>query len=139
MAMGSAPSATQVYLARVVDALVYGAVVALLASLVSAAIGLLVLGSLNGMKFVLFVAGFGQIALGVISLWPSDVSDIEDTGGPPPNEVSRVQRVVDRLAPTELLGLPVEQRFEHGVRQLVAGVLMLVVSFSMEAAFGVGA
>lgn len=137
--MGTAPSAARIYLARVVDAVVYGALVALVVSLVGAVVGLLVFGSLNGTKLLLFVAGFAQITVAVVSLWPSDVSDLEGSNAPDPEEVSRVQLLVDRIVPKERLGLPVQERFEHGVRQFVAGVAILAVSFSMEAVFGIAA
>lgn len=138
MAMGiPSRSSVDAYLARIVDATVYAVVVAMAGCLVSGIAGILILGSLNGTKFLLFVLGFLQIGVGVARLWPTDVSDIE--GGPEsnPDDPSRVQLVVDRIAPTERLGLPPNERFERGGKQLLAGVLLLVVSFSMEAVFGI--
>lgn len=137
MAIGKPLPPVRIYIARVVDAVTYGAVVALIGCLISGAIGFLFLGSLNGMKFVLFIVGFVQIGVGVVELWPTDISDVENTNEQSPDELSGVQIIVDWLVPTDWLGLPPDERFEHGVRQLLAGGLMLVISFTMEAVFGI--
>jgi hypothetical protein len=137
MAMGVPSSSVKVYLSRSIDAAIYSSVIALFGALLSGVLGFLLLGSLNGVKFLLFVAGFIQIGIGVAQLWPSDISDVNEPDKPNPDEISRVQLVVDWLAPTDRLGLPPDERFEHGVRQFLAGMLLLVISFSMEAMFGV--
>lgn len=137
MTMEIPSSSVGVYLARIIDAAIYCSVVALVGSLISGVLGFLLLGSLNGMKFLLFVAGFIQIGVGVAQLWPTDISDVEEPDKPNPDEISRVQLVVNWLAPTDRLGLPPDERFEHGVRQFLAGMLLLVISFSMEAVFGI--
>lgn len=137
MGTGEPMGPSVAYLARIIDAVTYGAVVAVAWSLVCAVLGLLVFGSWSGVKLLLFIAGFLQIAIGVAQLWPTDISDVERPHERTPDDVSGVQAVVNRVAPFEQLGLPPDERFEPGVRQFVAGLLLLGVSYSMEAVFGI--
>lgn len=126
------------YFAKSIDAITYGIVVSVFGWLICTVLGLLLLGSWSGVKFLLFIAGFLQIAIGVTQLWPTDVSDLENANNPDPDDVSHVQIIVNRIAPIDRLGLPPTERFEPGVKRFVAGLMLLGISLSMEVVFGIG-
>ncbi|WP_435115521.1 DUF7555 family protein [Halolamina sp. C58] len=127
-------SALAVFLAKAIDGVVYAALTAVIASLAGLAVGALLGAPWVVLKYLLFVGGFLQVGVGVAQLWPTDPSDLE---GPTPEQSSRTQAVVDRLAPIGRLGLPVGRRFDVGAKRFLSGLAILFVSFALEAVFGV--
>jgi len=91
-------------------------------------------------KFLLFLVGFSLLAFGTVSLWPALPTDPEEADPPAVTErelspfesalASVFSRVDDRYPPTE--------RFSPGFKLFVAGCVVLLVSYLMEAALGVG-
>ena len=112
---------------RLADALARALVLTALVVAVSAAISFALGGRWLGVKYLLFVVG------GVFSrptpAWRDDPY-IQRSGGSTP-----FQSLVDRLLGG--FGLPADERFPTGIRVLLAGLLMLGISFVMETVFGV--
>lgn len=127
-------SSRAMVLAKAIDGVVYAAVTAGIASLLGLLVAAPFAQPLVALKYLLFVGGFLQLGVGVAQLWPTDPSDLEE---PAPEPTSRTQDVVDWLAPTGRLGLPVGQRFDPGARRTLSGLAILFVSFVLEAGLGV--
>ncbi|MDB2272660.1 hypothetical protein PN416_10735 [Halorubrum ezzemoulense] len=127
-------SPVAVFLSKTIDGVVYAVITAGAASLVGLAVGALFAEPLVVLKYLLFVGGFLQVGVGIAQLWPSDPSDVRESA---PDEVSRTQRVVNRLSPTRCLGLPVGRYFALGTKRFLSGLAILLVSFGLEAVLGV--
>lgn len=128
----------RVYLAKSLDTAAYSAVVGVVGVVLGVGVGLLLGATLNGAKYFLFVTGFLQMSVGVAQMWPTDRESMHDEGADP-DDLTRIQAVVDRLLPSESLSLPPGERFEPGLRRFVSAVLLLAVSLSLEVVFGAGA
>jgi hypothetical protein len=119
---------------RLLDALVRAVILTTLVVAVSAAISFALGGRWVGVKYLLFVVGFLALGIGGVLSRPTpawrEEPYVQRSGGSTP-----FQALVDRglgrfaLAPGE--------RFPTGVRVLLAGLLMLGLSFALETVFGV--
>ncbi|ELZ51103.1 hypothetical protein C464_01446 [Halorubrum coriense DSM 10284] len=123
-----------VFLSKTVDGVIYAVLTAGAASLVGLTVGAFFAEPLVVLKHLLFVGGFLQVGVGVAQLWPTDSSDVRE---PDPDAATRTQRVVDRLSLTRRLGLPAGRHFALGTKRSLSGLAILLVSFGLEAAFGV--
>lgn len=116
-----------------VDALAHAVALAAVVFLAAAAVSFALGGDWVGVKYLLFLVGFFALGVGGLFLRPTPLwrdSPLVSRSGPTPFE-----RAVDRL-----LGgyaLDPADRFPSSARVLLAGFLMLAVSFLMETAFGV--
>jgi hypothetical protein len=119
---------------RLADALARALVLTALVVAVSAAISFALGGRWLGVKYLLFVVGFLALGIGGVFSRPTpawrDDPYIQRSGGSTP-----FQSLVDRLLGG--FGLPADERFPTGIRVLLAGLLMLGISFVMETVFGV--
>lgn len=101
---------------------------------------------LNGVKVGLFVTGTLCFGYATVLLWPSR-SDTRGDGGPPeagrtregPRTRTRLEAALDRLPPLRWIPLGPADRLHPGTKLYAASLLMLAVSYVMEAAFGVRA
>jgi len=129
---GGADSAS--FARRLADALARAVVLTALVVAVSAAISFALGGRWLGVKFILFVVGFLALGIGGILARPTpawrDEPYVSRSG-----ESTPFQALVDRLLGR--FALAPDERFPTGVRVLLAGVLMLAISFLMETVFGV--
>lgn len=124
---------------------------------------LLVGAGWNGVKVGLFLAGTVTFGYATLLLWPSrpTVDDPDRSGdgsnaGPsdaavdggvgtvePAGEAARTdtrfEAALGRLPPLQWYGLPPAERFHPGTKLYVASLLMLAVSYAMEALLGVRA
>lgn len=119
---------------RLVDAFARAVILTTLVITVSAAISFALGGRWLGVKYILFVVGFFALGIGGILSRPTpawrDEPYVSRSG-----ESTPFQALVDRLLGG--FALAPRERFPTGVRVLLAGVLMLAISFVMETVFGV--
>ena len=119
---------------RLVDALARALVLTTLVVAVSAAVSFALGGRWLGVKFILFVVGFLALGIGGVLARPTpawrDEPYVSRSG-----ESTPFQALVDRVLGG--FALPPGERFPTGVRVLLAGVLMLALSYTMETVFGV--
>ena len=118
---------------KLLDLLAYAVVLGLLVFLATAAVSFALGGGWGGVKFLLFVLGFLGMGVGAFFLRPTppwrDEPLVQRTGETP------LERLVRRLLGGR--ALDPDQQYPPSARVLVAGVLLLVVSFVMETVFGV--
>jgi hypothetical protein len=124
---------------RLADALLYATVLTSVVIAVVAPLSLATGGSLVGVKWALFLLGFPLMAGGSWKLRPSAAwrdegsrLDWENTRGE-----GKLQGIVDSLPPLRGRRLRDTDRLSDGTKLFLTGSLMLVVSFLLEALFGV--
>lgn len=110
----------------------------------------------NGVKFGLFVVGTLCFGYATVLLWPSRPDARRDGGRPRPERSrdgrpeagrtpegprtrTRFEAALDRVPPLRWVPLGPADRFHPGTKLYAASLLMLAVSYVMEAAFGVRA
>lgn len=131
---GAGDSATGVStLRKLLDTLAYAVVLSLLIFLATTAVSFALGGGWGGVKYLLFVLGFLAFGAGAFFLRPTppwrDEPLVKRSGETP------FERLVRRLLGDHALAP--DQQYRPGARVLVAGVLLLAVSFVMETVFGV--
>jgi len=114
------------------------AALAVVATVVGVAAGGLAAGGLGVAKTILFVLGFLLFGLGAIELRPPPAWKDEKRFSLAPSGESRVDRLVRRLPPLNGRAVPAGQRIGRGTKWFAAGLLVLVVSYAMEALLGAG-
>jgi hypothetical protein len=118
---------------KLLDLLAYAVVLSLLVFLATAALSFALGGGWGGVKYLLFVLGFLAFGAGAFFLRPTppwrDEPLVQRTGETP------FERLVRRLLGDH--ALDPNQQYPPSARVLVAGVLLLAVSFVMETVFGV--
>lgn len=123
-----------------VDTLTYAFVVTTLSVFGSLVVSVATGGWLARANAVLFVAGWVQLAYATVVMWPSSPDDLRD----PPDEntvgtSTRIQSIARALPPLRWMRLPLPaERMPPEAQLFVAAILVLAVSFSAEAFFGVG-
>ncbi|WP_254766325.1 DUF7555 family protein [Salinilacihabitans rarus] len=131
-----------------VDAVVYGAVVTALVFVGSTLASFASGGDWVTVKAVLFVVGTLVLGYGTARLWlaaPYWQDDAEETGSLtgsaaiPKRGGTRFQRFVERVPPRRWVDLTPREAVSPASKLLVAGLMIMAVSFVMEAAFGIGA
>lgn len=131
---GAGEDPTDVSLARkLLDTLAYAVALSALVFLAATAVSFALGGDWGGVKYLLFALGFLALGAGAFFLRPTppwrDEPLVRRTGQTP------FERAVRRLLGD--LALDPDQQFPPAARVLVAGVLLLAVSFVMETVFGV--
>lgn len=120
-------------LRKLLDTLAYAVALSLLVFLAATAVSFALGGGWVGVKYLLFVLGFLALGAGAFFLRPTppwrDEPLVRRTGRTP------LERLVRRLLGDR--ALDPDQQYPASARVLLAGVLLLAVSFLMEAVFGV--
>jgi hypothetical protein len=119
---------------KLLDALARATMFTALVVAVAAAVSFALGGRWLGVKYLLFVVGFLALGLGGVLARPKPAWRDEPYVSRP-TESTPFQALVDRLLGG--YGLAPADRLPTGVRVLLAGVLMLAISFVMETVFGV--
>ena len=136
--MAGQPRPAAFRLRQALDALVYAiafvTVLVALAAVVSFPVG----GGWVGVKFALFFVGFFLFGLSAFQLrptppWKEDESDTSDGE----RDETRFQAAVQRLPPLGRYGLAPDDRLSPAAKLFLASVVVLLVSYVMEAGFGV--
>ena len=119
---------------KLLDTLAYAVVLSVLVFLATTAVSFALGGRWGGVKYLLFVLGFLGLGAGAFFLRPTppwrDEPLVRRTGQTP------FERFVRRLLGSYALD-PDQQYPAAAARVLVAGVILLAVSFVMETVFGV--
>lgn len=130
-----------------VDAVVYGAVVTALVFVGSTVVSFASGGDWVTVKAVLFVVGTLVLGYGTARLWLAAPYWRDDTEAAasmtgseaiPKRAETRFQRLVERVPPRRWIDLTPQETVAPASKLLVAGLLIMAVSFVMETAFGVG-
>lgn len=128
-------------LALSVPVVVYAYAVAFSAAVTAVAVALGVAsgGGLVRAKYILFFAGFAVLMVGTAGLWPTSPEDLEEGDSiPEAREETRLEAVAQAVPPTRWLPAPPPgSRPSDGGRRFLAGLLVLLTSYAMEAVFGV--
>lgn len=136
--MADRPRPEAFRLRQALDALVYAiafvTVLVALAAVVSFPVG----GGWVGVKFALFFVGFFLFGLSAFQLrptppWKEDENDTSDGE----RDETRFQAAVQRLPPLGRYGLAPDDRLSPAAKLFLASVVVLLVSYVMEAGFGV--
>ena len=118
---------------KLLDALAYAVALSALVFLAATAVSFALGGGWGGVKYLLFVLGFLALGAGAFFLRPTppwrDESLAKRTGQTP------FERAVRRLLGERALAP--DQQYPPAARVLLAGVLLLAVSFVMETVFGI--
>jgi hypothetical protein len=131
---------------KLADALLYAVVLTVVWAVIFLLPSLLLGGDLVGVKWGLFLVGLLALGAGSFKLRPGKRWRAEDDGLVSGSDglisdsrgQSQVQRLVDRLLPAPDAPLADDQRFSDGLKLLLGAVCMLLTSFLLEAALGVG-
>ena len=151
--MGPTPTRAQLRIAaRVcVDAGAYAVVVAAAATALAFVVGVASGGGFVRMKTLLFLSGFGLMAYSTARLWPTSTEDVgaDGVGGvappaggsvPTPTRQTRFESVARQLPPARWSRLPpADRRLTPAGKLFWGSVTVLLVSYAMEAVFGVAA
>ncbi|WP_336135259.1 DUF7555 family protein [Natronomonas amylolytica] len=145
-----APLAVRLRIAALVfvDAAVYALVAAAVTAVLAFVLGVATGGGFVRMKALLFLAGFGLMAYSTVRLWPSSPEDLdEDTmsgvsppGGsiPAATNETRFQTFVRGLPPLRWIRPPPpDRRLSSAGKLFWSSVAILLLSYLMEAVFGV--
>lgn len=133
---------------QALDALVYGVAVVGVLVVGSALVSFPVGGGWVGVKYVLFFVGFFLFGLSAFQLRPKPAWKRDDgengnaangNGTSGERAETRFQALVQRLPPLGRYGLAPDDRLSPAAKLFVASVLVLLVSFLMESAFGIAA
>jgi hypothetical protein len=124
---------------QVLDALVYALAVAGVLAVGTGALSVGFGGGLVGAKYLLFFLGFVLFATGAIGMRPTAAwkDDEESAAVVGRAEETRFQGTLHRLPPLRRYELAPAERLSAGTKLFVASVLVLAISFVLEAVFGV--
>ena len=126
---------------QALDAIVYAVVVTAIVSIISIVVSFVLGWGLVGVKFTLFVVGFGLFGVSTFKLRPT--APWKEENGNESSEISYsdddspLQRVIHRVLPLDQYELHPKDRLSDGAKLFLASVLMLVVSFLMESVLGI--
>ena len=121
-----------------VDALAYGVAAAALVVVAGLVVGVATGGGLVRAKRLLFLAGFLLMGYATVRLWPRSPEDLDRGALPADHDQTRFQRAVSALPPLRWLRPPPpHRRFTPPGKLFVGSLLVLAVSYAMEALFGV--
>lgn len=125
-----------------IDVVGYAVVVAATAVVAALVAAVVSGGGFVRTKALLFVAGFSLMAYATIRLWPTSPEDVDGGGAgsiPSSTERTRFQSLVWALPPLRWLPAPPPARQVSPAGKLFVGsLLVLLASYLMEVAFGVG-
>ena len=121
-------------LARLVDATQYAVVLTAIVAVLGAGIGVFTGDPPGTTKYVLFVSATLHVLYATLLAWPRDPSELGSVGI---EEATRLQRLIRRLPPASRFPIPVKQRYADEVRVGLAGLLMALCSYLLEAVVGV--
>jgi hypothetical protein len=122
---------------QALDAATYAAVVVVCIAAAAAVVSLPLGGGLVGVKYALFFVGFLVFGVSTFQLrprppWKDDTGETVGT-----RDESRFQRLVQRVPPLRRYGLVPDDRLSPAAKLFLSSLLMLAVSFTLEAVFGV--
>lgn len=128
------------------DAITYAITVAVLTGIGAVIVGVATGGGIVRAKYLLFVAGWILLAYATVRLWPTSPDDVGSPSNrgvtesiPTTHDSTRFQSFVRALPPLRWIQLPPsEKRLTPPGKLLLGGLLVLLLSFLMETAFGVG-
>jgi hypothetical protein len=145
---------------RLVDLAAYAVGLTLLVAIALVPLSLLAGAGLNGVKFGLFLVGIFAFGYATLRSWPSRPDEAglgqrpgeQSTPGSErtiegvdpdvqldPRTESRFESLVTGVPPLESYRVPPDDRVPVGAKLYVASLLMLAVSYAMEAVFGIRA
>lgn len=127
------------------DALMYALTVAGLTGVGALILGIATGGGLVRAKLLLFVIGWVLLVYAVVRLWPTSPDDVRTSldgrygeSLPESHDTTRFQAFVRALPPVRWIrSPPPEKRMTVPGKLLFGGLLILLLSFLMEAVFGV--
>lgn len=132
---------------QALEAIIYAVAVTVIVVIVSIVISFALSGGWVGVKLILFVVGFGLFGIATFKLRPTASwrENDENGSGNKNSELlqmdsdneSRLQRAIYRVPPLDRYGLHPNERLSGGVKLFLASILVLVVSYLMEAVFDV--
>jgi hypothetical protein len=121
------------------DSILYPVVVTLVLTTAAVPLSLVFSGTLSLVKWALFLAGFPVLTAGCWKLRPSarwqdrkSRLEIENTRGE-----GKFQKVVDNIPPLRGHQLRNDNRTSDGFKLALTGLLMLIISYLLEALLGV--
>lgn len=133
--------AVPVWVRVCLDAVAYALLVTLATTVGAVVLGVLTGGGLLRVKYLLFVVGLLQMGYATFRLWPTSPEDLEsgDSIGPPGTDAeSRFERLVRTVPPVGWVGTPPPaRRLSQPSKLFLTSVVVLLVSYLMETAFGV--
>lgn len=119
------------------DVVLYAAVIVAVTTLLAAVVTVGLGGDLVVLKTLLFVSGWLLVSYATFRLWPRSPDETEQPTRP--SRTGRVQRFVHSLPPLTWLEPRRwrRERISQPTKLFVAGLLVLLLSFLMEAVGGV--
>lgn len=124
-----------------VDAVAYALLVALATTVGAVVLGVLTGGGLLRAKYLLFVVGLLQMGYATVKLWPASPEALESGDSIAPSGTdaeSRFERLARTVPPVGWIGTPpAVRRLSQPSKLFLASVVVLLVSYLMETAFGV--
>ncbi|ADD06046.1 uncharacterized protein Nmag_2486 [Natrialba magadii ATCC 43099] len=140
-------SSLHVRLSVWIDALTYASAVAAIATITALLLGLVTGGGPSQAKLTLFFVGFLLLGYATVRLWPSTPGDldsstelagVEGDSIPETADKTRFQAFVQQLPPLRWVqSPPPEARMRAPGKLLLGSITILLVSFLMEAVFGI--
>lgn len=132
----------RVWTGRLLDAVTYAALVAVLVTAVAAIVSFPLGYGWVGVKYGLFWVGWLTFGYAVFTLRPTPPwKDEDERSGesiPKGNAgETRFQRVVQSLPPARFVPLPKVDRLPESVKLFLSAIALLATSFALEAVFGV--
>jgi hypothetical protein len=124
---------------QVLDGLVYAVVLTAVVMIVSAVISFVLGGAWVGVKYLMFLVGMGMFGLATLKLRPTP--PWKDADRLPANRRGKtpLQAAMANYSPIDMNHFAPNEndRLSDGVKLFLASLLVLLVSFAMEAVFGV--
>lgn len=122
---------------QLLDALVYAFAFTVTVFVVSTLVSFVLGGSWVGVKYILFLVGIALFGLGTFKLRPK--AAWKDKERLPANREGKTpfQAAMARVSPVDLDRIAPEDPLSDGAKLFVAAVLVLLVSFVMEAVLGI--
>ncbi len=100
-------------------------------------VSFLVGGGLLRLKFYLFVAGLLIFGIGSFGIQPERPSRDRKLVTVESESRSRIEEVISRIPPLKSRLIPMSDRISRDVKVLVTGIVLLMVSLTMEVVFDV--
>lgn len=135
--MGNTRDRLVLFVVVLTEAMTYGLVLTVIAVAGTFLLSVTTGGGTGRANILLFITGWVVIAYATVLLWPKTGRDEVARTGPTQavrtDAVTRLEKVVHRVPPIRWLDLPPpEDRFTHGGRLFVAGVLIFITSYFLE-------
>lgn len=122
---------------QALDALVYAITLVAVLVIIAGAVSFPVGGGWVGVKFVLFFVGFFLFGLSTFQLRPKPPWKRDDESMTDQREETRFQAFVQRLPPLGRYGLAPNERLSSPTKLFITSILLLLISYILEAIFGI--